>query len=237
MAHTRVVSLTGVKLRFVTIKNIKEGINMKINRVMTLVSVLVCGLGVTSLAQASMYDRCGSWYLGGQLGYGNVHLAQDEDMRDFENFGISIKDHGLAGRLEAGYNFNQNFALETGAILYSRPSIRFDHDKIDYRHYSLDLLGKFSLPVTCQLSAYAKGGLAWVHRGDVKVSGPDVDIDDGDGDHDSRVRPIAGVGVSYAFNPRFSADVSYLRTFGKNSHDTNLGDADFFGVGLTVKLG
>lgn len=177
---------------------------------------------------AAASSPCGSrFYLGGEIGYADLHYKNSELAEGF----TEVNDTGLAGRIFLGFDINRYIGLEVGYTALSNPEFKIAHITTDFSQNSVDLLGKASLPVTCDLSIHAKAGVAYVHRDDLSVHVDDVIIKhEADDDH---TRPVLGVGLSYAFNPRVSGEIDFSRTFGED----DLEDIDFYGIGLTVKLG
>src|SRR5690348_14285177 len=77
--------------------------------------------GVASMWIAGANAALTGPYIGGQLGYGNVHQGNfassavtDNAPGTIVSSGNSSKDTGLAGRIFGGYQINQNFAAEMG---------------------------------------------------------------------------------------------------------------------------
>lgn len=174
------------------------------------------------------YAPCSSrFYLGGEIGYGDLHYKNSEFAEGFQ----TVTDTGLAGRLFLGFDINRYVGIEMGYTAYSNPEFKFGGITTDFSQNSLDLLGKASLPVTCDLSLHAKAGVAYVHRDDLSVHVDNVIVKhEADDDH---TRPVLGIGLSYALNARVTGEVDFTRTFGAE----DLEDMDFYGVGLTLKLG
>lgn len=177
--------------------------------------------------QTTMASASGRFYVGGLIGGGNLHY----DHSDLARHAHSVSDKGFAGRLLTGFDINQNVGVELGFTVYQDPEFRYDFAKTSFSQNSLDLLAKISLPVSCSVAVYAKGGMAYVYRGDVEVHTGRTTIEQND--QETFLRPELGVGLSYAFNCRVSGDIGVYRTFGTD----DLEDVDFYGGGLTVKLG
>lgn len=185
-------------------------------------------LFVSLNAAANQYSPYTSrFYLGGEIGYGDLHYKNSEFAEGFSN----VDDTGLAGRIFLGFDINRYIGFEVGYTAYSNPEFKIADTNTDFNQGSLDLLGKVSLPVSCDLSVHAKAGVAYVHRDDLSVHVDNVIVKSEESD--DQTRPVLGVGLSYAFNPRVSGEIDFARTFGTS----DLEDADFYGVGLSVKLG
>jgi opacity protein-like surface antigen len=187
-------------------------------------TVLALSISQASLAYCQQFSP---FYVGAELGGGNLNY----DHQGKEAGAISVNDDGLAGRLLVGMDLNRNVALEMGYTLYKDPEFKLRDQQVKFAQQSLDFLAKVSLPVSSYASFYAKGGMSCVFRGEAQV------IDNNQitrfSDSDSHLRPMLGVGVDYSFNPRVSGNLGYYHTFGVD----DLKDADFYGVGLTFRLG
>lgn len=182
-------------------------------------------LSVPTFAQSGVY-------VGGQLGWGNTDYGLDvtfTDGTDFINLN-SGDEHGVAGRIYLGYQFNSYVGLELGAALFSSTDLNitdgFDTvslGDIDTSQY--DLLLKVGMPFGC--SGF---------RGDIKLGIADVvtSFDSNfdfngqrfDNDSDSNINFALGAGVSYNINRCLAVDLSWLHTFGNtpNSDNFNVND-------------
>jgi opacity protein-like surface antigen len=188
-------------------------------------TVLALSISQASLAYCQQFSP---FYVGAELGGGNLNYEHQGKAAG----ALSVNDNGLAGRLLVGMDLNRNVALEMGYTLYKDPELKLQGGaQAKFSQQSLDLLAKISLPVSSYASFYAKGGMSCVHRGDsqVIINNEITNYSDSD-DH---LRPMLGVGVDYSFNPRVSGNLGYYHTFGVD----DLKDADFYGVGLTFRLG
>lgn len=170
----------------------------------------------------------GGFYVGAEIGGGNLHYEHSSLARHAGAHKVS--DKGFAGRLSAGFDINQNLGLELGFLMYQDPELKNGDHKKDFSQDSLDLLAKFSLPLSCSVSLVGKAGMAYVFRDNVEIidKAVTVKLDD----RDKYLRPILGAQLCYAFNCRVSGNIGYYRTFGTE----DLEDADFYGAGLAFKL-
>lgn len=189
----------------------------------------VVALGLSAAAISANAATSGV-YVGGQLGYGNVHQADHVS---------GVKDNHLAGRVFAGYQFNQNLAAELGWSHFSEVTAKDHGYYADYDYSArlntnvVDAAAKGIVPVADNVSLYGKLGAAYVmesvhaHYGPFSASASE-----------KKLLPEAGVGVSYAFTDNVSADVSYTRiqkVGDKNKSDIN--SIDFAGVGVSYTFG
>lgn len=195
---------------------------------MKRISQLVAASLVLLSSNVFAYSPCSSrFYVGGEIGYGDLHYKHSELAEGFQE----VDDTGLAGRLFLGFDINRYVGLELGYTAFSNPQFKIAGITTDFSQNSLDILGKASLPISCDLSVHAKAGVAYVHRDDLTVHVDNVIVKDESAD--DHTRPVLGIGLSYAFNPRVSGEIDYSRTFGED----DLENMDFYGIGLTVKLG
>lgn len=220
----------------------------------------VSALGLTSaaaFANSSNVNSNPDVYVGIQGGYGNTHWNDANIPADFfydptegatdlntglSDFGfpgsraVSFDHSGIAGRIFAGYDFNQYFAVETGYTLFSKANMKVGGRKIgSVKTYGIDLLGKITVPVVDNFGVYAKAGPGYLHStGSSALLGRGA-IDTGSVDN---IDLVYGFGAQYAFMPNLVADVSFTRyngnhkIFNKNFQP----DADLYAVGLAYKF-
>lgn len=200
-----------------------------------IVGVAAVGL-LTAIAQGAIAAQPGA-YVGGQLGYGNTH-----------NEISSHKGDGLAGRIFAGYQFNNYLATELGWANYHTIHAKKDFYSLDrsvgwdtkLKTNVVDLTVKGIVPVAQDLNLYGKLGGAYVIQ-NLNVKGYGINRDGTGQTHvkgdatQKKLLPTATVGVSYDLTSNVSADVSYthIQKIGNNSPD----NIDFLGAGLTYNFG
>ncbi len=132
------------------------------------------------------------FYLGGQLGWGNVHqgtyvatylnklIKKAVPDAPVNTLNILYSDTGIAGRLFAGYQFNSYFGLELGYYRFNRMQVNTDLQfkttipnldvdwPIDFKTHAsvnttvFDLVTKIILPITNKFSLYGKAGIAYL---------------------------------------------------------------------------
>jgi hypothetical protein len=192
--------------------------------------IIMLATSTLCLGQAvGAYPRnFGGFYLGAELGGGNLHYEHSSLARHAGAHKVS--DKGFAGRLSAGFDINQNLGLELGFLMYQDPEFKNGDHKKDFSQDSLDLLAKFSLPLSCSVSLVGKAGMAYVYRDNIEITNKNVTVKLDD--KNKYLRPMLGFQLCYAFNCRVSGNIGYYRTFGTE----DLEDADFYGTGLTFKL-
>lgn len=152
-----------------------------------IMGVVAVGLSTIAISAQAATDGV---YLGGTLGYGNVHqegVTKSDTLLGTvkgSTFTASNKDTGLAGRLFAGYNFNQNLAAElgwtkftnatsTGTASYKQAGLNLiQTNSTTIKTDAVDLVAKGTFPIANNFSVYGKIGAAYViQRADTNVSG------------------------------------------------------------------
>jgi OOP family OmpA-OmpF porin len=207
-----------------------------------IVAATVVGLSsLVMLSNASAIESVNGLYLGAQGGWGNIHQqALDGDS-------ATNADTGIAGRLFAGFKFNQNFALESGYTKFSNMNtsatsttgLVTDSATATIKSYALDLVVKGILPLQNGLDLYGKIGGAYLNEvgnASETLSGPGFSITGTGQKTADAIYPTYGAGVSYTFNPNLTGDVSWMHIQKIGDNDF-LGNTDFVGVGLTYNFG
>lgn len=168
-------------------------------------------LGISAVASAA----APGFYVGLQGGYGDTHYANADS-----NSG------GIAGRASAGYQFDQNFAVEAGYTQFSNTSFP-GGGKI--QQYAADLVGKGILPITRSFSAFGKVGAAYVNAKASGSGAPGVTKD--------IFLPTFGAGVSYDVTPNIPVSIGWDR-IQKVGNSTNfIRSSDFFYAGVAYNFG
>lgn len=192
----------------------------------------VATVGVSALVAINANAAIPGAYVNGILGWGDVH--QDGASGPGIN-SSSTKDTGIAGRIAAGYQFDDTWAAELG---YSKFSNATDKGNVLGLPYSatlktsaVDLVGKASLPLQNGFSVYGKAGIAYLME---SVNGSVANVNLG---HDSehKVFPTFTVGTAYDFTPNVVGDISWNRIQKVGSSDLN--STDLVGVGISYYFG
>jgi OOP family OmpA-OmpF porin len=143
---------------------------------------LSAALAAALVAPSAFADNHGNFYVGGAVGKTEV---------DYVEFaGVTVTDDSdTSWKLFAGYNFNENFAVEFAYQDLGDNSFEYLNvpATADGEAYSLALLAK--LPMGEQAEAYAKLGYARVDA-EVSAGGLTLGADDSD--------VLYGLGVSYS---------------------------------------
>lgn len=136
-------------------------------------------------------------YIGGLVGYSTSDYGGGTTAK--------VDDSGTGYRLQAGYQFNANYAFEIGYIRFHTVNISRiggvagASSKITPQ--SMDANGKVIIPLSSAASTFGKVGLAYA-----ETKGSGAGVSDG-----HSFRPIYGLGASYEFYPNMVAEVSWMQ--------------------------
>lgn len=199
-------------------------------------------VGVAGSAAAQ--DREG-WYLGAGAGSAQATVADKEIIADLENSGyevtnFSTDERDLGYKLFAGYQFNDNFALEggyfnLGSFDYKASTIPTGSQmgELDFSGWNLDLLG--ILPMTERSSLFARIG---AHRGKASVdyfgTGA-VNILTPSYEKSSTDYKF-GIGYQYYATERFTVRLEAER-YRMDDAVENHGDIDLFSLNFMYRFG
>lgn len=192
-------------------------------------------LGVSQVASGYVY-RYGppesqiGFYLGGQIGYGNLHY-QMQDLFPVGTLGTLSNQKDVAGRGFFGLDYNQYFGTEIGFTYFTPLSVTGvagTTTDLDVKQYAVDFMLKGVFPLEYNLSIYAKGGGAyvWSNR---DYSGPAIGVA-----KPADVRklvPTGAIGIRYSPFKYVSFDLSWQRFFGNGE----LENADLYALGITFE--
>lgn len=168
---------------------------------------LSAALTAALVAPSAFADNHGNFYVGGAVGKTEVDYAipagANVDITD---------DSDTSWKLFAGYNFNQNFAIEFAYQDLGENSMNVMNVpvEVDGDAYSLALLAK--LPMGEKAAAYAKLGYAHINA-DANVGGiANVSADDSD--------VLYGLGVSYSVTETVDLRLEWERMDFEDEVDT-----------------
>ena len=199
---------------------------------------------VASLAQAAQPGT----YAG--LGLGWSKLEANNPFNDIAGTSMSRKSTqtGAAGRLFAGYNFNQNVGVEAGLAKYADADLKATYTqggnsltaKQSYKLSSLDVVAKGYLPVSDSgFNVYGLAGLALVHsKATLAASGA---VNDKETKTQNKIRPIYGIGASYDIpQTKLATNLEFTRIQGYGNTKTNksaIPNADLVTLNLVYNIG
>jgi opacity protein-like surface antigen len=198
------------------------------NTINKLISASILSLAVSH----STFALAEGPYLGAGIG-GSI-------LNNFSDASKENDDPQLAGRVFAGYNFNNWLGLELSYSRYGNTEYTqddsFDTVTYDYKMNAISLVGKAYLPLDSQakLSAYGLLGVSYLSASaDTKFVGEHVSNDS------SHVySPTAGGGFQYAFNEHLQTNLEYSYAKEKNGDSDHLGipDSNLLTFNIAVKL-
>jgi opacity protein-like surface antigen len=207
----------------------------------------VVGVSVLFVANAHAVSNA---YIGGQLGYSNVHQANPLSMWTLSSQTVvnksSNNDTGVAGRIFGGYQVNKYFSAELGLAKFSNATSKlvfntpgFNYSQKDtIKTNAIDLVAKAILPIKEKVSIYGKLGAAYVIQNDDyndNYSSTAIPAAQFKGNTNTKqLLPTFGVGASYAFTPNIAADISYNRI--QETNNSKINSIDFYSVGLIYSI-
>jgi OOP family OmpA-OmpF porin len=210
--------------------------NKGINNMTLTKKILLASFAAAAFSSAASASAPGI-YVGGNLGWSNTNASiSDLNDRGFVARG-DVKSTGFAWGLNAGYQFDKNWAAELGYTNFAKTTATLTNFAPlnltgSYNLSTYSLVAKGILPFDNGFGVYGKLGVAYVRGTDLTMNIPGVGTFRGD--NQNAWRPTAGVGVKYDFNQNVSADFSVTRIFKGGKLDNN---ADVAMVGLTYNFG
>jgi OOP family OmpA-OmpF porin len=217
-----------------------------LNKIINICSIATLAAGLLIMSNANAADA--GAYLGGQVGWGSIHQFNEDNDNDLISY--SHKDQGVAGRLFAGYQINNNFAIETGITKFSNATFKDTESFLGTTYtsngkieaYAVDVVGKAMLPLQNGFGIYGKLGAAYLSEKasyTAAVNDPDFGTESFSGDASAhKVRPTFGAGVSYDINKNLVADLSWshIQKIGADNN-TGLENTDLVALGLAYHFG
>ncbi len=146
----------------------------------SLIAITMAALGATAAHAAD------DIYFG--AGVGAAHF---NGLNKIESTNVGEEDAAAANAF-VGYNFTENFGTEFGYQYAGRGNT----DGNRYENQGATLSGIARLPLGGDFSAFAEGGAYWAHT-------------DGLGVSDTKVSPLAGLGVTYKVNDALDLQARY----------------------------
>lgn len=214
---------------------------------MDIRSTLFCSLiAVGTLAHAEGFYILGS---AGQtntkfkdISKGDLDLAFDivsEELGVETSTSLDRSDTGF--KFQIGYQFSQNFAIEGGYADLGQTEYKFTvtdgvdsgTGKFSWESKGWNIDGVLILPVNAGVSLFGKVG---VIRAETKFK---ISADDeSETEKETKVAPLAGVGVAWNFYQGLSARIEWERYFNVGDEDTQLTglDIDLYTVGLSYQF-
>lgn len=215
---------------------------------MDMRSTLLCSLLVIgTAAQAEGIYVLAS---GGQSNL-NLNVSRSDLDADWTYAGIDVDKSKLdtqdsAYKLQLGYQFNENFAIEGGYVDLGSAEYKADisflnisgNDQLGIEAKGWNLAALLTLPINSGFSIFFKGGII---RAEVKSS-EKIFLTDGvssasasDSISDTKTKTNFGVGVAYNFYQKLSARAEIER-FSNLEIGSFEADVDLYSVGLSYQF-
>jgi OOP family OmpA-OmpF porin len=202
-------------------------------------------VGIFSSITQTAHAEMPGFYANAQLGYANTHINTG-NLVTVNNASGSValpdlNNTAIAYRLAFGYQLNENAAVELGYRRFSNTNIGVVN--ADYsasassKERAWDLVGKSIIPLTSQLSAYGKLGIAYVKansQGYANTTNPDYSASFSD--YSNTLEPTFGLGLSYTLKPNVPVELSWnrIQKLGGNNHAPS---SDFYSLGVSYYFG
>ena len=194
-----------------------------------LSTAIAASLLLSTLANAAILGPYAGIGLGSSNTNPTTRFSIDSDNWS-EVSGYSAKPK-LAGKLFAGYNFNQYVGLEAGYAIYGNTKDTYAaHNttaSATYRMNAASLVGKAYLPIQA-FNLYALGGAAEVYskvqnrNNNVSLLTINNNLSLQNGSKTTRaLRPVYGIGASYDVNSQVTTGLEFSRIQGKGNTKTN----------------
>ena len=206
-------------------------------------ATLLVGISYFSITQAAHAEMPG-FYASAQLGYGNTHI-KTSDLVSVRNAGTPVglpdlNNNAIAYRLAFGYQLNENLAVELGYRRFSNTDINASGSGYaagaSSKERAYDLVGKSIVPLTNQLSAYGKLGIAYVKANSQGYANAIAPNTASFSNYSNTLEPTFGFGLSYTLKPNVPIDVSWnhIQKVGGSSHAPS---SDFYAIGVSYYFG
>jgi opacity protein-like surface antigen len=182
---------------------------MVIKKIVLSLAAASAALTISAVATAagnSFFDGAG-FVIGGQAGYADNHW---NTLHSSDVSGTSDgNDKGFAARGYVGFDFNKYLGVESGFTYL--PTTKYDavfasDAGFQIKGYAVDLLAKFSLPITDSFSLYGKAGGVYVtysYEPTGSSFGPTLTT--------FNTGPAFGLGASYEVVQNLKIDASWMR--------------------------
>lgn len=213
--------------------------------VLSAIAISMLGCGMLTAANATCTPGA---YVGGQLGWGDIHQGNFATPTIGTTTHDNFKDTGLAGRVFGGYQFNQNLAAEAGYTKFHNATANATTTVAGIgtvttngtiKTDAFDIVGKGILPLQNGFSVYGKLGAAYLREtGHINVTRTvgNASVSASASADAHKVLPTFGAGGTYDITQNLAADVSWMHIQMVGS-SSKLANTDFVGAGLTYKFG
>jgi len=196
-----------------------------------VIAVALFSAGLIS-APALAQSQASGWYVGGSIGQMEAKDACD-------GVGIGCDDKDTAWKIFAGYQINQNFAVEGGYTDLGKVSASGTVGGVSVNAKAeataWELVGVGSIPVGNSFSLYGKGGF---YRGEVDAdaSAAIPGFSASAQESDTNTDLTFGIGAAFAVNRNVSLRAEWQRYKDVGGSDTGESDIDVMSVGLLFRF-
>lgn len=218
---------------------------MRMNGITQAIGALALFSLTVSMTASAVEDDKNGWYLGAGGGFTFSSIAESDIKADlmasgFETTAFSENDNDFGFKLFAGYQFNQNFAIEGGYFdlgdfgytATTSPDGSLT-GKLSFSGWNLDLVGL--LPMTERSSLFARIGLhqsksktSFAGTGAVNVAPSEY--------RDTNADYKLGIGYQYHMNDAVSFRLEVER-YRADDAVGNTGDIDLYSVSALYRFG
>lgn len=205
--------------------------------------LIACACVFTAAAHAE-----NNWYVLGSLGQSKFDASKsdlDSALRDegLVVYSSTLDETDTGYKLQIGYQFTPNFAVEGGYIDLGKLSYSANvlgiipvtaGAKVEASGWNIDALG--ILPLGNGFSLFAKAGLIDA-KVKFSVSASSAFSSASSSDSSTDIKPLFGVGASYSINNQLIVRTEYERYKNLGDKDTTgEGDVDLFSAGIAYKF-
>jgi hypothetical protein len=204
---------------------------MKTETIMKLSAVIASSLLLTTLANAAVVGSYAGIGLGGSNNNANtLFFKNSSNWTRTSGYTLTPKP---AGKLFAGYNFNQHIGLEASyGVVYASVTNKYvDGSTVASSTYSMNaasLVGKIYLPIEQGFNLYALGGgskvSSKVQNRNNNVNAITINNDPSlqNGSKTTHLfRPVYGIGATYDANTQVTTGLEFSRIQGKGDTRTS----------------
>lgn len=210
-------------------------------------------LSAVALSPLAAHAADSNWYAlvaVGQSTYDADKSDGDDSIRDagLPLVSSELDDNDTGYKIQAGYKFNENLAVEGGYVDLGRLNYNAElgmtntilggsaSETLDAYGFNIEAVG--ILPLGAGFSLFGKAGaILAVVKTDVSAtaSGLNGSVSLEDDDTKTSFKPAAGVGAAFDLNETLSVRVEYERFFDLKSADGD-GDIDLASIGLVARF-
>lgn len=218
-------------------------------------------LSMAALSPLAAHAEGSNWYAVISVG----QSTYDVDKSDFDDVingtayittvNSRLDDSDTGYKIQAGYKFNENFAIEGGYIDLGRMTYNTGvgssaptlisitgNSGAELKAYGFNAEAVGILPLGAGFSVFGKAGAIIAHtEADATVTAKITDgvttdnVDESTHKTKTSLKPTVGAGISFDLNATLSARLEYQRFFGLDADGDDI-DADLASIGLVARF-